>query len=70
MKPRDTFSANLREARKAAGLSQERLGQLADMHMTEVSRLERGVRDPRLDTITRLAVALKTDVAHLVRNIP
>jgi transcriptional regulator with XRE-family HTH domain len=67
--PRERFAQNLREGRKAAGLSQEQLGQLAGLHMTEVSRLERATRDPRLETMVKLARALDSDVATLLRDV-
>jgi transcriptional regulator with XRE-family HTH domain len=47
--------------RQRLGLSQEALGAACGLHRTEVSLLERGGRDPRLDTIVRIARAL--DVA-------
>jgi transcriptional regulator with XRE-family HTH domain len=63
------FGANLRECRRTAGLSQERLGFMSGMHRTEISLLERGARDPRLSTIARLALALGKDSAELVGGI-
>jgi transcriptional regulator with XRE-family HTH domain len=62
------FGANLRRARKEAGLSQEALAFKAGLHTTEISRLERAVRDPRLSTIARLARALEMDTHELVRE--
>ena len=69
MEPRDQLAANLRRARSEAQLTQEALGDLAGMHATEVSRLERGVRDPRFSTLLRLARALDTPVSELVAGI-
>jgi Predicted transcriptional regulator with C-terminal CBS domains len=60
------FGENLRRARKEAGLSQEALGFKAGLHTTEISRLERAVRDPRLSTIYRVAAALGVEPATLV----
>lgn len=52
---RAQFAANLRSRRDAANLTQEEFGHRAGgMHSTEVSRLEREKRDPRLSTIVRL----------------
>jgi len=42
----EAFAANLRRVRETAGLTQERLAELADLHMTDVGRIERGERDP------------------------
>lgn len=52
------FGANLRRARRRAGLSQEGLGYAAGLHRTEIGLLERGARVPRIDTLLKLAVAL------------
>lgn len=56
--PRDRFAVNLREARKAAKISQQELGERTDLHRTEISLLERAGREPRLGTIVKLAGAL------------
>ena len=52
------FAANLRRARRQAGLSQEEVGWLASLHRTEISLLETGARTPRIDTLVKLAAAL------------
>jgi transcriptional regulator with XRE-family HTH domain len=58
---RGQFAENLRATRKRAGLSQERLAELSDMHRTEISLLERACRSPRLETIVALSRALPID---------
>jgi XRE family transcriptional regulator, regulator of sulfur utilization len=67
--PSETFGSNLRRERQRAGLSQEALAQASGMHMTEISRLERAVRDPRLSTIVRVARALNVAPSHLLADI-
>lgn len=52
------FGANLRRARRQAGLSQEEAGLRASLHRTEIGLLERGERVPRIDTVVKLAGAL------------
>ncbi|HZL34778.1 MAG TPA: helix-turn-helix transcriptional regulator [Tepidisphaeraceae bacterium] len=54
------FGKRIRELREAAGLSQERLADEAGLHRTHISLIERGRRSVRLETIERLAIALKT----------
>jgi transcriptional regulator with XRE-family HTH domain len=56
---RDQFAANLRAQRTKAGLSQEALADLCDLHRTEISLLERSLRSPRLETIVILARGLQ-----------
>lgn len=49
------FGANLQRHRRRIGLSQENLARVVDIHRTEVSQLERGLRLARLDTILKLS---------------
>jgi transcriptional regulator with XRE-family HTH domain len=67
--PQERFAINLRRIRNEAGISQEELGYLCDLHRTEVSLLERAAREPRLATIVKLAGALKTSPAQLCEGI-
>ena len=69
MEPRDQFAANLRRLRVAAELTQDGLSDLSGLHTTEISRLERGVRDPRLSTIVRLARALRVEPGLLLAEV-
>jgi transcriptional regulator with XRE-family HTH domain len=69
MTPQERFSINLRRIRAEAGVSQEELGYMCDLHRTEVSLLERAGREPRLATIVKLAGALKTTPAQLCEGI-
>jgi transcriptional regulator with XRE-family HTH domain len=69
MEPREKFGVNLRKIRKRAGLSQEALGHASGLHSTEVGRLERATRDPRLGTLVKLARALDTTPAELLQGI-
>ena len=56
----------VRRRRVAAGLSQEALAAAARVHSTYVSLLERGLRDPKLSSIRKVAKALDTTAASLV----
>lgn len=69
MEPRDQFAFNLRRLRATASLSQEQLSDLSGLHATEISRLERGVRDPRLSTVVRLARAFRVDASVLLADV-
>lgn len=69
MEPVERFAENVRKARAERGLSQEALGEAAGLHRTEISLLERAVREPRLRTIVRLARALKLDPAELLNGV-
>jgi len=69
MDKRDRFAANLRRARENAGISQEALAEMCEIHRTEVSLLERGGREPRLGTMIKLATALGTTAEALCAGI-
>jgi DNA-binding XRE family transcriptional regulator len=69
MRPEERFAANLRRLRAQAGMSQEQLSARTGLHPTEISRLERAVREPRLGTIVRLARGLDVKVERLVSGI-
>lgn len=69
MEPHERFGRNVRSQRERRGLSQEELGHAAGLHPTEISRLERGVREPRLSTVVRLARALGLRPARLLDGI-
>ena len=70
MTARETFARNLRAERHRLKLSQEALGFRCDLNTSEVSRLERSERDPRLATIVKLAQALDIPAAKLLDGIP
>lgn len=65
----EACAANLRRAREAAGLTQERLAELADLHMTDVGRIERGERDPGVRTVARLARGLGVKPGDLFEGV-
>lgn len=69
MTPQERFAVNLRRTRAKAGISQEELGYICDLHRTEVSLLERAGREPRMATIVKLASALSTTPNELCTGI-
>lgn len=66
MDVRSRLGANVKRLREQLGLSQEQLAFDADMHRTYVSGIERGVRNPTVTVLERLAIALKTKSADLL----
>jgi len=63
------FGKNLARHRNDTGLSQEEVGIRAELHRTEISQLERGLRCPRIDTLVKLAATLDVDPADLLDGI-
>ena len=57
---------NLRRAREALGISQEDLADRAGLHRTYVSGVERGVRNPTVTVLEKLAKALKVKSSSLL----
>ena len=51
--------------RASLGISQEELARRAGLHRTYVSDLERGARNPSIESIEKLARALEISVAAL-----
>jgi transcriptional regulator with XRE-family HTH domain len=67
--PYTALGANLRYERTRRALSMRALAERGNMHASEISRLERGQRDPRLSTLIRVAWALEIPLADLLRGI-
>ena len=62
----EQFGDNIRTLRLSYGWTQQTVGDLSALHRTEIQKLERGRRDPRLATIVRVARALRVDPSYLV----
>ena len=66
----ERFGENLLRIRQARKLSQENLAERAGIHRTQISLLEGGRRQPRLETLVRLAGALDVPIESAVRGDP
>lgn len=64
------FGKRLREVREEAAISQERLAELAGLHRTYVSSVERGKNNISLVNIERLALALGVSLRDLMPADP
>lgn len=60
------FGKAVRSARKELGLSQEALGEFAELHRTYITDIERGERNPSLLVMVRIANALGKSLSSLV----
>lgn len=60
------FGKKLRQVRQEKGISQEKLAELAGLHRTYVSSVERGERNISLLNIEKLSLALGVSMAALM----
>jgi transcriptional regulator with XRE-family HTH domain len=63
------FGGRVRELRVQAGLSQEAFAHACKLDRTYVSGIERGVRNPSLKNVARIAKALKIPLTSLFESV-
>lgn len=63
------LGATIKTERSGLGISQEELAERAGLHRTYVSDVERGVRNPSIESIEKLAQALKVSVSALFQAV-
>lgn len=66
---RAASGARIRRIREARGLSQEQIAARTGIPQESLSRIENGHRDPRLETLRKLAVAFDLDLSELLAEI-
>ena len=66
---KNAFGQELRKARKAVGISQEKLALQVGLDRTYISMLERGLRQPSLTTIFLLSPALGLSSVDLIARV-
>ena len=70
MDVRKRVGRNLQRFRKGSGLSQEELAFECGLHRTYVSGVERGVRNPTVMVLDRIARALRIPASRLLEELP
>ena len=60
-----TFGERVRELRKTEGLSQKQLAVKSGLHYTYIAGVERGQRNPSLQSIRKIAQGLEVNIAGL-----
>lgn len=68
MDVRQRVGMNVKRYRKEAGLSQEGLAFECGLHRTYISGVERGIRNPTVTVLERIAGALKVPSARLLEE--
>jgi transcriptional regulator with XRE-family HTH domain len=61
------FGSAVRELRARRGLSQERLGDYADLHRNYVGNIERGEINPTFRVLLNLAYGLDVPLSELIK---
>jgi transcriptional regulator with XRE-family HTH domain len=67
-KVKKAFGRALRELRKKRGLSQLDVSTVSDLDRAYMSELERGLKNPSLETIFRLADAMKISAVDIIKK--
>jgi transcriptional regulator with XRE-family HTH domain len=62
---RRRLGLNVQRLRRARGWSQEEFAERAGLHRTYISGVERGVRNPTITIVGRLAEALEATIGEL-----
>lgn len=65
---RRVIGRRIREAREAAGLTQEQLAERTDLVRNTIGNVENGHYSPRLDSLLMIADAVRVPLAQLVRE--
>lgn len=60
---------NIRMLRKNRGLSQEQLALRADINASYMGQVERGEKNPTIDVLSKIALALQTPIEQIVNVI-
>lgn len=67
--PSTAFGLVLRDIRKLRGMSQEALALEADLQRNYISLIERGINQPTITTIFKLAAALKVKPSEMISKV-
>lgn len=65
---RGDLAANLKQLRAAQGYAQDSLALDSGVHRTMLSKIERCLTNPSLDTLVKLANTLEVTVADLLKT--
>jgi transcriptional regulator with XRE-family HTH domain len=63
--PKSTLAKKIRRLRRTSGLSQQGLADAAKVGRALIIEIEAGAANPTLESLERIAAALKTDIVGL-----
>ncbi|CAB4122225.1 COG1476 Predicted transcriptional regulators [uncultured Caudovirales phage] len=62
------LACNLKIARQLKGISQENLAFAAEVDRTYISQIERGIGNPSVNVLLKIAKELDVDILDLLKN--
>lgn len=63
------IGSRIKAIRKRENLSQEKLAELAGLNTSYIGQIERGDKNPSVETVYKISKALKIDVSVLFENL-
>ena len=63
------FGLTIKRLRESKGISQEKLGEMSDLHRTYIGMIERAERNITLKNIEKIAKALGTDISKIFEEL-
>ena len=67
--PRRPLGEAIKKRRLELGLTQEQLAEMADLHWTYVSGIERGIRNVSIVKLAKIAAGLRVRIQDLVQDL-
>jgi transcriptional regulator with XRE-family HTH domain len=64
---KSAFGLALRDARRQRNVSQDQFAEATGLHRTHISLIERGLREPNLDTLVKLSRGLGVTPAEMIQ---
>lgn len=62
------FPEKIKKLREGKGLTQEQLAEMVELHVTNISKIERGLYIPPILTLERIAKALDVNAPYLLQK--
>jgi transcriptional regulator with XRE-family HTH domain len=64
-----SLGRNVRRAREKAALTQEKLAEIAELDATYISGIERGLRNPGIRNVAKIAKSLGITTSELCKGV-
>ena len=68
MNIQEIFGLNVKRIREQKGWSQDQLSEMSLLHRTYISGIERGVRNPTIEIVSQLSIALIVPISELFKE--